>query len=152
MHTHHEVKQCPYTIHQLFDLVMDIEKYPEFVHWCRAARINSRHNEYVTADLVIKFKAFQEQYSSKVTYSLPDEASTECWIIAELIEGPFSHMKTVWNFKKLDDIHSEIDFHIEFKFNNRILDRVIGVVFEMAQRKLMSAFMDRARSLYLQPK
>lgn len=151
MHTHHEIKQCPYTVQQLFDLVIDIEKYPEFVTWCHAARINSRNDEYLTADLAIQFKAFQEQYSSKVTFSAPSESSDECWIVAELIKGPFSHLKTVWKFKKIEANLTEIDFHIEFKFNNIILDKLIGVVFEMAQKKLIGAFMERARKLYLQP-
>lgn len=131
----------------LFDLVLDIESYPEFLPWCSAARVFNQQDEALTADLMIRFKSFQEKYTSSVCFKRPSDDSDHCFIDVSLLKGPFSDLKNHWKFKRLDDNRTHIEFYVEFKFRNTILDKLMGVVFGMAQKKLMGAFMKRAEAI-----
>lgn len=147
MPEHHEICELPYTAEQMYDLVLDIESYPEFVPWCSAARIIERSDDTLQADLAIRFKAFQEKYTSRVIFNKPTVEDPHGYIIVELIEGPFAHLKNIWKFDDTDN-GSTIDFNISFKFKNKILDKLVGVMFEHAQRKMVNAFKERADKLY----
>jgi coenzyme Q-binding protein COQ10 len=148
MNTHHETALSPYTPTQIFDLVLDIERYPEFLPWCSAARITERRDDYLIADLVIRFKAFQEKYTSRVVSHAPSPENPDGYIVVELVEGPFAHLKNVWKFTEQEDGSSEVDFHIEFQFKSKILDKMMGFMFERAQRRMISAFREEADKRY----
>ncbi len=142
MPKHSEVKILPYTPRQLFDLVADVGKYPEFLPWCVGARIKEQTETLVLADLVVGFKLFREQFTSKVTLD-PDTHVIE----VEYLDGPFRYLNNRWQF--LD--HPEgckIDFFVDFEFKSLILQKTIGVFFGEAVIRMISAFESRARELY----
>lgn len=141
MHRHAERRFLPYRPDQLYALVADIERYPEFLPWCVAARIRSRSEELVVADLVIGFKMIRERFTSRVTLSPPDR------IDVAYAEGPFKHLDNHWVFLPHPQ-GCEIDFHVEFEFRSALLERLIGVLFDEAVRRMVAAFETRARALY----
>jgi coenzyme Q-binding protein COQ10 len=143
---HAEVKILPYTPAQMFALVADVARYPEFLPWAAAARIRSRENitggEVMEADLVISFKVFREKFGSRVTL-LPDDGR----ILTEYIDGPFRHLKSVWQFREVA-AGCEVDFSVNFEFRNPILAGIIGLVFHEAMQRVVRAFETRAEVLY----
>ncbi|MEO8243130.1 MAG: type II toxin-antitoxin system RatA family toxin [bacterium] len=143
---HHETRQLPYTARQMYDLVADVARYPEFLPWNSAARIRSREpcdgGEVLEADLVISFKLFREKFGSRVSL-LPDQGR----ILTEYLDGPFKHLKSVWIFGDREN-GCEISFDVDFEFRNAILAAVIGLVFNEAMARVVRAFEARAKALY----
>lgn len=149
MTTHSETRTLPYGAEQMYQLVADIDDYPEFLPWCAAARIRSRkpHGEceIVLADLVISFKVFRERFGSKVT--LDPNAHQ---IHTEYLDGPFKYLKSTWSFRDLE-AGCEVSFYVDFEFKSRILQGMIGVVFNEAMQRVVRAFENRAAELYDRP-
>jgi len=143
---HHETRKLPYTARQMYDLVADVARYPEFLPWNSAARIRSRSpcegGEVMEADLVISFKVFRERFGSRVTL-LPGQGR----ILTEYIDGPFKHLKSVWIFADCPG-GSEVSFDVDFEFRNAILAALIGLVFNEAMSRVVRAFEGRAHALY----
>jgi len=144
MPRHEERRVLPYRPDQLFDLVADIEKYPQFLPWCVAARIRSRNDDLVIADLVIGFKMFRERFTSRVTLMRPDR------IDVTYAEGPFKHLANHWRFLP-HPVGCEIDFFVEFEFRSHLFERLIGALFDEAVRRMVAAFETRAHKLYGAP-
>lgn len=149
MPTHSEVRVMPYSAEQMFDLIADVDRYPEFLPWCGAARMRSRKplpdgtGEVLEADLVISFKVFRERFGSRVT--LRPEART---IDVEYLDGPFRYLKNQWKFKPMGPSQCEVDFFVDFEFRSAILQKVIGLVFHEAMQRVVRAFERRAEALY----
>lgn len=147
MPRHSETKRLPYTAAQMYDLVADVARYPEFLPWTAAARIRSRKEieggEVMEADLVISFKVFRERFGSRVTL-LPGQQR----ILTEYIDGPFRHLKSVWSFRDLPEGGCEVAFEVDFEFRNAILAGIIGLVFNEAMTRVVRAFETRAQNLY----
>ena len=147
MTTHQETRILPYSADQMFALVADVEKYPQFIPWNSAARITSRNRtdagEVLEADLVISFKVFRERFRSRVT--LMPEAQR---IDTEYLDGPFRQMVSNWTFREREGGGCEVDFFVEFEFRNAILRGIIGVVFNDAMQRIVRAFERRAAELY----
>jgi coenzyme Q-binding protein COQ10 len=143
MATHAEKRVLQYSPEQLFDLVADIERYPEFLPWCVGARIRSRRENVVLADLVIGFKGIRERFTSEVTLDRPSMI-----IDVGYREGPFRYLNNHWKFNALANGACEIDFCIDFEFRSRILQKIIGVLFNEAVRRMVGAFESRADQLY----
>lgn len=137
----------PYSAKQIYDIVMDIESYPEFLPWCVLSRIVELHEDYLLADLVIKFGIFKEQYRSKVSFSNCTEESNYCYVNAYNIEGPFEKLATIWNIKKIDE-GVEIEILVEFSLKSSMLDIFIGQYLEQASDKMINAFEERAKAKY----
>lgn len=148
MHSHHDVQQSSYSTQQLFDLVMDIERYPEFLPWCRAARILERGENRLTAELVVNFAAITESYISEVIYRRPSTPTDEGNIDVNLLQGPFKHLNNHWAFSPLPEGGSQIVLDLAFQFRSRLLDSVIGMLFGKATAKMGLAFKERADALY----
>ena len=146
MPTHRETKRLRYEARQMYDLVADVASYPEFLPWCAAARIRSRQNlgdhELMEADLVISFKVFRERFGSRVTL-WPGEDRIE----TEYLDGPFRYLKSEWRFTPEGE-GCRVDFWVDFEFKNRILQGVIGLVFNEAMQRIVRAFENRAEELY----
>lgn len=146
MPKHHEERHLPYGAGQVFDLVADVAKYPEFLPWTSAARIRSRTptpgGEVMEADLVISFKVFREKFGSRVTL-LPDQGK----ILTEYLDGPFKYMRSVWHITDAPG-GCAVVFDVDFEFRNAILQGVIGLVFDEAMRRVVRAFETRAKALY----
>jgi coenzyme Q-binding protein COQ10 len=143
MPTHAEKRTVPYTPDQMFDLVADVERYPEFLPWCVATRIRRREGpDAFVADLVIGFKVFRERFTSLVGLVRPRR------IDVVYREGPFRHLTNHWSFEPDDNGNCIIDFYIDFEFRSRTLQRLIGALFNQAVQRMVSAFEKRARALY----
>ncbi|TNF18156.1 MAG: type II toxin-antitoxin system RatA family toxin [Rhodobacteraceae bacterium] len=148
MPTHSETRHLPYTAQQMYDLVADVGRYPEFLPWCAAARIRSETPRpdgatVMEADLVISFKVFRERFGSRVV--LWPEAMK---IDTEYLDGPFRYMKSNWAFAEAADGGCDVSFFVDFEFRNAILRKIIGVVFNEAMQRIVRAFETRARALY----
>jgi coenzyme Q-binding protein COQ10 len=141
MPTHAEKRTLPYTQEQLYDLVLDVEKYPEFLPWAVDAKVTSRQGNVLTADLVIGFKMFRERFSSRVIMDRPGRLDIS------YTDGPFKHLNNHWIFEKVEK-GTRIDFYIDFEFRSRLLQGLIGAVFNEAVRMMVAAFERRARKLY----
>jgi coenzyme Q-binding protein COQ10 len=141
MPTHAEQRHLPYSQKQLFDLVASVERYPEFLPWCSAARITRREGNRFHADLVVRFKMFQERFGSKVTLHSHE------LIDVEYVNGPFRYLNNHWKFEP----HPKgcvVDFYVDFEFKSRILQNLIGLLFNEAVNRMVSAFEARAQKLY----
>ena len=143
MPTHSERRYLPYTPNQLYDVVAAVDRYPEFLPWCSAARITERQDDMFLADLVISFKVWREKFTSKVT--LDRMART---IHVEYVNGPFKYMNNHWKFLDGPEGGCILDFHVEFEFKSRVLQQLIGLLFDEAVRRMVAAFEGRARRLY----
>lgn len=142
MPSHNEQKLLPYTPQQLFDLVIDVERYPEFLPWCLAARISRREVGAITADLVIGFKMVREHFTSRVEYD-PERLL----VTTSNVKGPFRQMRSNWIFVQHDE-GCMVDFSVAFEFRSRLLQRLIQSLFEEAVRRMVAAFEARAVALY----
>lgn len=145
MATHAERRKLPYSAEQLFALVADVERYPEFLPWCVGARIRERSEKVIVADLLIGFRMIRERFTSKVTLDRPRR------IDVAYSEGPFKYLDNHWIFLPQEDGGCIIDFHVDFEFRSRMLQRIIEVLFNEAVRRMVSAFEARARKLYGEP-
>jgi coenzyme Q-binding protein COQ10 len=142
MPTHAEKRVVPYTPEQMFDLVAQIDRYPEFLPWCVAARIRSRQGNELVADLVIGFKMFRERYTSRVALERSQR------IHVSYIEGPLKHLTNHWVFEPHPSGGTEIDFYVDFEFHSKVLQTLIGSLFHEAMRRIVAAFEQRAQRLY----
>lgn len=144
MPTHAERQVLPYRPDQLFDLVADVEKYPQFLPWCVAARIRHRSNDELLADLTVGFGPLRESFVSRVTLERPHR------VRVRYETGPFKYLNNQWEFVP-HQYGTEVDFFIDFEFRSRILQRAVGVVFNEAVRRMVQAFRKRAREVYGEP-
>ena len=135
-----------YKDQQIFDLVSDVEKYPEFLPWCKKCQITNQISaNHFEAVMVIKFKGVIEQYKSNVEMGSNDQG---LFINVTAIEGPFKRLTNKWNFKEIDYNSCQVDFAIDFEFKSLILSKIIGQLFTKATEKMIKAFEDRAEDLY----
>jgi len=145
MPTHAERQTVPYTPEQLFDLVADVGAYPRFLPWCVAARMRSRSETQLLADLTIGFGPFRESFSSRVTLDRPKR------VVVKYENGPFRYLNNQWDFSPHGSGGAEVAFFVDFEFRSRILQAAIGVVFNEAVRRMVNAFLKRARDVYGPP-
>ncbi|MEO3431724.1 type II toxin-antitoxin system RatA family toxin [Inquilinus sp. CAU 1745] len=141
MPTHAEERILPYTPEQMFDLVADVERYPQFLPWCLASRIRKRTPDLIVADLVIGFRMVRERFTSQVNLDRPGT------IDVKYIEGPLRHLNNHWKFYPHPD-GCKIDFFVDFEFRSKVLQTLIGALFNEAFRRMVTAFEARAKALY----
>ena len=144
MPTHAESRIIQYTPEQLFDLVADVDRYPRFLPWCVASRVRSRSDTLLVADLTIGFGPFRESFTSRVTLDRPRR------VTVKYENGPFRYLNNQWDFTPRDS-GTEVAFFVDFEFRSRILQAAIGVVFNEAVRRMVNAFLKRARDVYDPP-
>ena len=146
MPAHKETKILPYSAKQMFNLVMDIEKYPEFLPWCSFAKVTKIIDENnLNADLIIDFKGFSQKYSSDVRSTKIGDNELEINVAA--IDGPFKNLINNWRFKNIID-GCQVEFFIDFEFKSIILEKMIGLIFARATDKMIEAFEQRAKFIY----
>lgn len=144
MPTHAETKIVAHSAEQLFDLVADVGKYPQFLPWCVAAKVRSRTETEQVADLTIGFGPFRESFTSRVIMERPN------LIKVRYENGPFRYLNNQWKFQP-DPRGSKVDFFVDFEFRSRLLQAAIGVVFNEAVRRMVNAFLKRAQDVYGAP-
>ncbi|MDI3471552.1 MAG: Ribosome association toxin RatA [Pseudolabrys sp.] len=133
---------------QMFDLVADVEKYPQFVPLCQALKIKSRTPkdegvEVLVADMTVAYKLIRESFTSRVTLDRPNLA-----ILVEYLNGPFSHLENRWTFTPQDEGSCEVGFSLDYEFKSRMLAMLMGAMFDTAFRRFADAFEKRADQLY----
>jgi coenzyme Q-binding protein COQ10 len=149
MPTYTERTLVPYRPDQLFDLVADVGEYPRFLPWCVGARVRTRTETALVADLTIGFGPFRESFTSRVALDRPRR------IRVTYENGPFRFLNNEWAF--LPDPQGcpdgcEVDFFVAFEFKSRILKKAVGVVFGEAVRRMVKAFRKRAGEVYGPPR
>ena len=144
MPTHAERKILPYSPEQMFDLVADVGKYPSFLPWCAGAKVRSHTEQELVADLTIGFGPFRESFTSRVALDRPQQVQVR------YENGPFRYLNNQWTFKP-NPKGCEVNFFVEFEFKSRLLQSAIGVVFNEAVRRMVNAFLKRARDVYGTP-
>lgn len=132
----------------MFELVADVERYPEFVPLCRSLKVRQRSPagegvEVVVADMTISYKLVRESFRSRVTLDRP-----ALRILVEYLEGPFSHLENRWTFRPLGEGSCEVEFYIDYEFRSRTLGLLMGAMFEAAFRRFAHAFERRADQIY----
>ena len=133
---------------QMFDLVADVERYPEFVPLCTSLRVRNRRpdrqgRETLIADMSVGYKMIRERFTSRVVLDKP-----RLRVVVEYIDGPFSHMENIWTFRDQLDARSLVTFFIDYEFRSRTLGALMGSMFDAAFRKFAQAFEERANAIY----
>jgi len=142
MPRHTEQRRLPYSPDQLFDLVADVGRYPEFLPWVAAVRVRSDSATDMVADLVVGFRALKETFTSRVRKRRPHE------IEIDYIEGPLKHLHNSWKFVPDGEGGTTIDFCVDFAFRSRLFEALAGQMFDRALRRMIGAFEERADALY----
>ena len=131
---------------QLIEMVLDIEKYPEFVPWCIAGKINEKKENENTiemkGDLKVGKKFLNETYSSLILFNKSEDK-----IFVTNIEGPLKHLKNIWQFKEINN-STQLTFEIDFELKNNLLNTIMKKSFNFGLNKIADAFEKRAISLY----
>ncbi|MBO9711888.1 type II toxin-antitoxin system RatA family toxin [Sphingomonas sp.] len=142
MPRHHEVRTLPYTPEQMFELVADVGRYPEFLPWVTATRVRSNGETEMVADVIVGFKGLSETFSSRVSKTRPEH------IRVDYLDGPLKHLNNDWKFAPAPEGGCRIEFCVDFAFKNRMFEMLAGQVFDRAVRKMVNAFEERAARLY----
>ena len=137
-----EIRRLPYSCEEMFDLVADVARYPEFLPWVIATRVRSDSETEMVADMLVGFKALREKFTSKVYKKRPGELEVV------YIDGPLKDLDNVWKFDPTDDGGCEIHFCVDFQFKNIMFEALAGQYFDRAFRKMVAAFETRADELY----
>jgi coenzyme Q-binding protein COQ10 len=132
----------------MFDLVADVERYPEFVPLCRELKVIRRTTtaegvEVVVADMTVAYKLVRESFTSRVTL---DRANLQ--ILVEYLEGPFRELENRWTFHATGPTSCEVEFYIHYEFRSRTLGLLMGTMFDAAFRRFAGAFERRADQIY----
>jgi coenzyme Q-binding protein COQ10 len=152
MPTFSSKRRVQHSSDQMFDLVADVERYPEFVPLCQSLKVRQRTpaadgKEVVVADMTVSFKLVRETFTSKVTLDRPNLK-----IRVEYLRGPFSHMENRWTFEPKADRACDVGFFITYDFKSRMLAILMGAMFDAAFQRFAAAFEKRADAVYGSPK
>ncbi|MGE3065163.1 MAG: type II toxin-antitoxin system RatA family toxin [Hyphomicrobiaceae bacterium] len=142
-------RDVPFTVRQMYDLVADVERYPEFLPLCEALAVTGRERsegrEVLTARMSVGYGAIRESFTSRVTL---DPATPG--VFADYVDGPFRHMENRWHFTERPG-GCTVHFAISYEFKSVLLQMLAGAVFEQAFRRFAEAFENRARQVYGAP-
>jgi coenzyme Q-binding protein COQ10 len=143
MSTHAETKILQHRPDQMFDLVADVERYPEFLPWCVGARVRSRDERQLIADLIIGFKGIRQSFTSRVAL---DRSAMKIDVVYQ--DGPFKYLKNNWKFGEQEAGHCLLDFYVDFEFKSRLMQGLIETLFSQAVGRMVASFERRADKLY----
>jgi coenzyme Q-binding protein COQ10 len=141
MPSHRETRHLPYTPEQMFDLVADVKRYPEFLPWVTAMRVRRDGATETLADMIVGFKGLRETFTSRV------EKTPKTRIHVDYVDGPLKYLRNDWTFRPEEE-GCAVDFAVDFQFKNRVFEMLAGQVFGAALRKMIGAFETRAAELY----
>jgi coenzyme Q-binding protein COQ10 len=142
MPKHAERRHLAYRPDQVYDLVADVGRYPEFLPWVIGARVASRNDREMVADLVIGFKMFRERFTSRVALDRPHH------IHVDYVSGPLKFLHNDWKFLSNPDGTTTVEFRVDFQFKSRMFEAVVGALFTEAVHRMVSAFEKRAAAIY----
>lgn len=132
----------PYSPYQMFKLVADVEKYPEFMPWCSDSKVHSHHERGMQASITMKFSGLEKQFTTCNTHTKPTR------IDLELVSGPFSQLTGYWEFQALPKKMCRVLVVMEYKFTSHFLEVLIGPAFKLIANSLIGSFTARAKVLY----
>ncbi len=132
----------PYSVEQMFNLVNDIQSYPQFLPWCKKIEIHQQTNEEIIASLTLAVHGLEKTFTTK--NPIQHNQSIEM----HLVEGPFSHLYGRWEFQALGDVGCKITLKMEFDFSSFLLKKTLGPIFSKIVNTLVDAFIQRAGELY----
>ena len=138
----HQKKNLPYNAVDLFDIVIDIEKYSDFIPWCSKSKIISKKRNKIIADLVISYKFINETFRSYVDY---DKKKLSIYI--NYTEGPLKSLITSWKFNKITNKKTEVIFDIEIKFKFWVFNNLLKKFFSQIEKKMINAFEKLAKDI-----
>ena len=141
-------RRVHHTAQQMFDLVADVERYPEFVPLCHSLKIRQRTpkpdgTEIVVADMTVSFKLIRETFTSRVTLDRPNLK-----IMVEYLKGPFSNLENRWAFEAKSETDCDVGFYLAYEFKSRMLAILMGTMFDTAFQRFAAAFEKRADVVY----
>jgi coenzyme Q-binding protein COQ10 len=141
-------RRVHHTAQQMFDLVADVERYPEFVPLCHSLKVRQRTpqadgTEIVIADMTVSFKLVRESFTSRVTL---DGANLK--IMVEYLKGPFSKLENRWHFEPRSETDCDVGFYLAYEFKSRMLAMLMGTMFDAAFQRFAAAFEKRADAVY----
>ena len=144
-------RRVHHTASQMFDLVADVERYPEFVPLCHSLKVRQRTlkedgTEVVVADMTVSFKLIRESFTSRVTLDRPNLK-----ILVEYLRGPFSNLENRWTFEAISETDCDVGFFLSYEFKSRMLAMVMGTMFDAAFQRFAAAFEKRADVVYGKP-
>jgi coenzyme Q-binding protein COQ10 len=137
---------------EMFDLVADVERYPEFVPLCSSMKISQRTpkpdgTEIVICDMMVSFKLVREAFTTRVTLDRPNRK-----ILVEYLKGPFSNLENRWTFEPKSDDVCDVGFYLAYEFKSRMLAMLMGTMFDTAFQRFAAAFEKRADTIYGTPR
>ncbi|MFS8147570.1 type II toxin-antitoxin system RatA family toxin [Rhizobium sp. BR 249] len=140
-------RPVPHTPDQMFDLVADVERYPEFLPLCEALAVKSRRERdgkiLLVADMTVGYKAVRETFTTQVLLNRAERI-----IEVKYIDGPFKYLDNRWHFAETPAGGCTVDFFIDYEFKSRILGALMGSMFDRAFRMFTEAFETRAGKIY----
>jgi coenzyme Q-binding protein COQ10 len=140
-------KRVHHAAGEMFDLVADVEHYPEFVPLCQSLAVRTRTNEggksVIVADMTVAYKLVRQTFTSRVTLDPPN-----LQILVEYLEGPFRQLNNTWKFHAVDGRTCDVEFFIAYEFRSRALGMLMGAMFDTAFRRFAAAFEQRADRVY----
>jgi len=143
--THHQTKTVGYSAEEIFDLVIDVSSYPDFLPWCLSSSTTEIEAGSFHADLLIGFKIFRENFGSRVKFKRPQV------IEVTPTYGPFRKMRNMWSFEDKGKNCCLIDFYVDFEFRSLFLNKVMGLLFYEAVKKMVDCFEKQASQKYGPP-
>ena len=147
MHVYEIKHPVAHSADDMFKLVADVESYPKFLPLCEALKLKRRENrdgkEVLMTTMVVGYKLIRESFTTEVI--LDAEARS---IVVHYLDGPFSYLENRWSFRPLTSKACEIDFYIAYSFRSRLLERLMGGLFDKAVRRYTTAFEERADAIY----
>ena len=141
-------RRVRHSAENMFDLVADVERYPEFVPLCRDLKVRKREDkddgvQVIVADMTAAYKLISETFRSRVVLDKPRQK-----ILVEYLQGPFSHLTNRWTFRPTGEDSCEVVFFIDYEFKSRVLGMMMGAMFDAAFRRFAVAFEQRADKIY----
>ncbi len=141
------IRQVRHSPEEMFALVADVERYPEFLPMCERLVVRSRRERegitMIVADMTVGYKALSETFTSQVVLR-PDHNRID----VRTVEGPFKRLENHWNFEPTPDGGTTVRFRIEYEFKSRLLATIVGSMFDRAFRMFAEAFEKRADAVY----
>lgn len=141
----HRVDQSVLVAHsaeELFRLVDDVERYPEFLPWCGGTTVKIKNDTVTEAAIMINFHGIKQSFTTRNTKQLPNRMDVK------LVDGPFKTLRGHWNFHPLEEHACKVELTLEYEFTSKWLEKIVGPVFNQIAGSLMEAFVKRADSLH----
>lgn len=142
MHTVKRSVLVPHTAAQMFDLVADVQNYPQFMPWCGGAQVHEHYDDGMKASVTISIAGVRQTFTTRNTHDYPHA------IRVELVDGPFSALSGLWQFQPLGEDACKVLFTLEYAFSSRALEMVVGPVFNRIASSFIDSFTQRAANCY----